>query len=117
MRACLPRAPALWLGLQGSSGVAGQQALRNRLCTARFQKCRPHDTRDVHSVLLLTFLKQKAGRCGRRSAERCLLIGTNAWEVTGRGLLPFNLAIHSIESHMGPSDNLTAGSVSAQTEH
>lgn len=91
--------------------------MRSRLCIAPFQKCRAHDTRDVHSVLLPTFLKQKAGRCGRRSAEHCLLIGTNASEPTGRGLLPFNLAIHSIESHMGPSDNLTAGSVSAQTEH
>lgn len=97
-------------------GLLGD-ALRSRLCTAPFQKCHPHDTRDVHSVLLLTLLKQKAGRCGRRSAECCLLIGTNALELTGRGLLPFNLAIHSIESHMGPSDNLTAGSASAQTEH
>lgn len=35
--------------------------------------------------------------------ECCLLIGTNASEPAGRGLLPFNLAIHSIQSHVrGP---------------
>lgn len=53
------------------------------------------------SVLLPTFLKRMTGRCGRRSSEQCLLIGTNASGLAGRGLLPFNLAIHSVQSHMG----------------
>jgi hypothetical protein len=102
--ACSPRALAPWLGSLGVIWSCWERGFEKH--TVQFQKCHACGTRDTCSVLFLTFLTRMRGRCGRRSTELCLVIGTNASMLAGPGLPPFNLAAYPAQSQMGPSDDL-----------